>query len=232
MMNPLLLRRRLMMQGGIPSITSYIQDGLSLLLDCQAECTSNKWIDQINRLEFTGSNISIQNNAPYFKAPYSYYRRAGGIGISYDTGTIEMAYVQNLNQYQYTIGMFGSRGFSAEIGYTLVVDHKNKHTYIQNRCFDGGRSNKFAFFRTLPNKITSSITSEYAILNGHNFNSTYSDYWNGDVRGYTYIGQMAGNVTRAFNGTIYSIRVYNRKLTIDEMLHNQYIDNARFDLGL
>ena len=31
---------------------------------------------------------------------------------------------------------------------------------------------------------------------------------------------------------IYAIRIYNRLLTLDEMKHNQMVDNKRFNLGL
>ena len=62
-----------------------------------------------------------------------------------------------------------------------------------------------------------------------------TDYWdpnNGTMRyriGSSHAGTSAKN---PFNGHIYSIRFYNRKLTQAEQLHNQYVDNLRFNLGL
>lgn len=57
------------------------------------------------------------------------------------------------------------------------------------------------------------------------------DYWNNNG-GDTAIGARNGGAGARFNGTIYSIRVYNRRLSYAEMLHNQQVDNERFGLGL
>ena len=48
------------------------------------------------------------------------------------------------------------------------------------------------------------------------------------------IGSAAGGGAskHPFNGHIYSIRFYNRKLTQAEQLHNQQVDNLRFNLEL
>lgn len=45
----------------------------------------------------------------------------------------------------------------------------------------------------------------------------------------TYIG-CYGNLENFFKGKIYSIRVYNRNLTSEEMIHNQLLDIERFNL--
>lgn len=55
------------------------------------------------------------------------------------------------------------------------------------------------------------------------------DYWANDG-GYSYIGKRSrGNY---YTGKIHSIRIYNRQLSNKEQLHNQQIDNVRFNLGL
>lgn len=58
-----------------------------------------------------------------------------------------------------------------------------------------------------------------------------TDYWNNSAA-YSCIGTRSGAISYAYKGGIYSIRVYNRKLSAAEMLHNQQVDNERFNLGL
>ena len=49
----------------------------------------------------------------------------------------------------------------------------------------------------------------------------------------TTIGGRAGSASHYYaNAKIYSIRIYSKKLTEAEMLNNQKVDNARFNLGL
>lgn len=60
---------------------------------------------------------------------------------------------------------------------------------------------------------------------------TKTDYWNNSTN-YSCIGTRNGVTSSHYNGSIYSIRVYNRKLSAAEMLHNQQVDNERFNLGL
>ena len=45
-------------------------------------------------------------------------------------------------------------------------------------------------------------------------------------------GTSGGASSNYFTGNLYSIRVYNRKLTQEEMLKNQQVDNKRFNLLL
>lgn len=55
-----------------------------------------------------------------------------------------------------------------------------------------------------------------------------NNYLTGNYEGY-YVG---GANNRTFNGNICAIRIYNRRLTDDEILYNQRVDNLRFNLGL
>ena len=47
---------------------------------------------------------------------------------------------------------------------------------------------------------------------------------------YNGIGADSATGNYSFQGKIYAIRVYNRLLTTDEMIHNQQMDIARFRL--
>ena len=96
--------------------------------------------------------------------------------------------------------------------------------------------------RPVPYDSTSkmfSITSDenndtIAVVNGvHNEIKYDNAYWSGPDNTYNYIGRR--NYSTNYNyvtAKIHAIRIYNRRLTPDEMLHNQRIDNKRFNLGL
>ena len=47
-----------------------------------------------------------------------------------------------------------------------------------------------------------------------------------------HFGVFGPTTLRPLNGRIYAIRYYNRRLTDDEIIYNQRVDNVRFNLGL
>lgn len=74
------------------------------------------------------------------------------------------------------------------------------------------------------------------VINGNEVAiSSYGDYWTTGVDNRTIVGARylsAVNYRTYFTGTIYAIRIYNRRLTAAEMRQNQIVDNERFNLGL
>lgn len=76
-----------------------------------------------------------------------------------------------------------------------------------------------------------SLNLTLGLVNGVKKNpNTNNDYWN-NTTDYSVIGCRNGGAAY-FKGDIFAIRVYDRRLTEDEMLHNQQVDNIRFNLGL
>ena len=65
----------------------------------------------------------------------------------------------------------------------------------------------------------------------NNITYTSQDYW-GNTDTFAYIGKRLGTANISFTGDIMSIRMYDRVLTQDEVMHNQEADNKRFNLGL
>jgi hypothetical protein len=73
------------------------------------------------------------------------------------------------------------------------------------------------------------------IENGIQKSLSSSDYWtiSGDTSTMRLGQAFSGGATQfPLNGDIYAIRIYNRRLTSEEMLNNQILDNQRFGLGL
>ena len=54
-----------------------------------------------------------------------------------------------------------------------------------------------------------------------------TDYWTSEDANYTWIGLKNINAY-AFKGEIYSIRIYNRRLTQAEQINNYKVDRGRF----
>ena len=48
--------------------------------------------------------------------------------------------------------------------------------------------------------------------------------------GGTYLGMKASDGVYPYNGTVYQIRIYNRKLTSDEILYNQALDMKKYNI--
>lgn len=82
---------------------------------------------------------------------------------------------------------------------------------------------------TQKTKVTMSMNADMGLVNGEQLTTIGG----GDQM--TTSGFQVGSCQNKgynFVGTIHSIRMYNRSLTLEERLHNQRIDNIRFNLGL
>ena len=104
--------------------------------------------------------------------------------------------------YVYSDGYKGKR-FSAIIG---------KKYYIASRAKDGKvilNSNDDVAEATLPSEIVTTKNDTYLVLGGN---------------------PSGTNINGVYEGTIYSVRVYNRGLTDEEIQNNYQIDKARFGI--
>ena len=217
----------------------YIQDGLVLWLDSYANTgttrnhTTTTWKD----LSGTGNNVTVSGATWY----HNY--------LSFD-GTNDYAYRTNAI---YNI----TNEYTLEI---LVAPKKNTGTYqlVFNTVNHGGRDERFvstdiadggfAYFisdGTNSSHITKPILDEElnkkqlvsSVLKERNFkvynNDVYYQELNVDYdpkisKSSIYIG--GASTAYYFEGEIYSIRVYNKALTEDELLHNYNYDKEKFNL--
>ena len=87
---------------------------------------------------------------------------------------------------------------------------------------------------------TASIEYDKCFLNGLelSLSSSTAGAWQMDSQtNYARVGSRRrgsgiGDGQNMYKGEVYAIRIYNRKLSTAEILHNQQVDNERFNLGL
>lgn len=208
-----LLRRRF---GGKKD-DGYIKDGLIFHLDGIDKGTTDttKWVDLVGGIVFTeangndchGDNCIIINNTNYLLADrqLSYPR---------DSYTVE-GVVDNRR------GWGGILVGNPNTAYLLF----NADAYV---CFDNLVKAKLTTVEVSNHTISANASS--ILVNGESKTLTGGG-WNSQT-GVARVGCLNLDGQYKLGGSIYAIRVYNRLLTADEMLHNQRVDNERFELGL
>lgn len=208
-------RRRYM--GGTKK-EDYIKDGLIFWLDgIDKGNDPTAWTDLIGGYTFPYSegaviesngvaNIYSQSVQQAFDAPAN-------------THTIEG--VSDYCTVAYGLLLYGKKGRDVVLS--------NGGGYIATGDITDGRC--LTFRTDLRTSTALSCHADFLMLNGNIHTYTGTDHWGVGYNGKFIIGGR-NNVSYRNTSKIYSIRIYNRKLTEEEMLHNQRIDNKRFNLGL
>ena len=212
----------------------YIRNGLVLWMDgIDKGDVQNAWVDKINGHIFESINgmtvgkdhIQLSKNSSQYLENTTFDN-----AVDFQEGTIEVV-ISDYTIYSAIIfapnirrGLCFGFGSSGSILYCISAqnDDRANHYIIPNRntgkCF--------------------SISSDIALIDGELVSPSSSMSYFGQNyptdshiggRIYTVNGSPSPNY---FNGKIYSIRLYNRKLSKSEMLYNQYVDNKRFNLGI
>lgn len=217
-----LLHRREMMGvqgGGCP----YITDGLIFWLDGLDYVSGGNWVDKIQGLEFIPStgNAANVNGGVYVNGNDNFMTNN-----TYPTGTIRSI------ECSYDCPN-GSKYF-----FPFVLPSGAQVVNMGNNCFywkrDMRRTNigiGFSDGKTFSANIDDSIVVVNKVqrtLGSTAFPTSHDIYAN---RG-ACVGTRLNRYENAFWGTIYSIRGYDRNLTLEEILFNQQVDNERFNLGL
>lgn len=218
----------------------YVQSGLVLHLDGINKGSENSWIDSVSNRKFVERGNVTKDSSSYILngsesyTTYLQYNISNFPEFEIDNSTVEVCYKLAADADAYYIFGSGIRHSFNPLIYvntTNITWNEDGHTYY-NYCEN---SDSVLFHHENP--ITLSINGNRGIINGEvkgEISQETTDYWdeNGDGRfriGAATRGTAARN---PFNGHIYSIRFYNRKLTQAEQLHNQQVDNTRFNLGL
>ena len=213
-------RRELMIQQE----QKYIQNGLVLWLDgIDKGNTAGAWTDKVAGHVFEAGESGFTNGANYagFDATLSQYMQNSTYDpVDGDDSTIEIVATDFTMAQTKLIFMPKGRpsgGATAAAG-----------IYQDSVIWAVGAQQSKAY---LPNGFkVLSISKDRAICNGESVSWGTADVWGSVSSTYSFIAKrQSGNF---FTGKIHSIRIYSRKLTADEMLHNQRIDNKRFNLGL
>lgn len=207
-----LLRRRF---GGKKE-DSYITDGLIFHLDGINRGTTDptKWVDLVGGVEFNGTNSWGANyrigNSSNTMVAY---------GITEPTlasATMEIVYrvteQQNRRIYEPNVQKGNNFCFGYAANYMSLTNNTSNKRCIKIADAPRNHDHCVSYYGT---KI---------VLDGAEYTPTNYDWFYGMNDGSTRIGHLGCR--------IYSIRFYNRLLTTDEMIHNQRVDNERFQLGL
>ena len=223
-MGTLLNRRRYMGSKKGYDENSYIQDGLVFQLDgINKGATDGTWVDLKSNRVFTANNSTyIQSDDDGFtfidgsNAFIAMTCSSGLVGTT--TWTMEAACSPTAwGNHDRAIFTSSNRG----CGLSLMG------VYHWSNGSNKGWKNDILSQR-LP-KVTLSMNADMGVLNGEQL-TTARDGEQMSTSGFQ-VGSCQ-NKDYNFVGTIHSIRMYNRSLTLEERLHNQKVDNIRFNLGL
>lgn len=195
---------------------AYVTSGLVLWLDGIDKGPDNTaWVDKVSGYSFTNHGATFNANHVSFDGNDYLEESTFTVPTSY-VGTIEVCFedgggtASRLMFFPKTAGGV-SMGISAA-GNVIWSFNASRLQYVSDIT-----------------KGTVSVSLERALSNGTAMTSAGNDYWGGTASTNLVGRRGSGNY---FSGKIYSIRIYNRKLTEAEMLANFAVDNTRFNLGL
>ena len=220
------------------STARYIQDGLVAHWDGVENAgrgvhdpSATVWKDLVAGREFTLYNVTVEDNGMVFAGAQTSYGElsAADTDATFEKasdGTLEIVYASRSNN--------GSQIFlqsSEASGHVASIWQSSRFLAA---C---GLANNSPYFNFTSGKATNIVSVLYtsakpgrARVNGDYLTSDGYDCWAGatDV---TTIGTRTSKSNNPFNGAIYSIRVYNRRLTDEEIDANHAIDRKRFIEG-
>ena len=195
----------------------YITNGLIFWLDgINKGSNDNSWIDLIGGIVFTGTDVTSTEYGWSFNGSTSYFLSDSVLTGTADY-TVEVCFKPN-NTNTYCLFMCNKNTQNN----VLFYKNGNNITFSQY-------NNTYPLTLSANQKYSVSLNLDNGLLNGTSVSkNSGTDYWTGTNN--FYIGRRSAGAY--FSGEIYSIRIYNRKLSQSEQLTNFNIDNNRFNLGL
>ena len=200
-----------------PLVAPYLlADGLAFMVDCQYECSAALWKDLIGAVEFAGSGVSLQDGVPYFSgSSASYQNTASTLAFNYGAVTLEIVYKATVDNSGSNRKFFGVKGGTVSYGAL-----SNNRGII---CSDGS-CQQFPYITNAQFTRASVYSDSYAYFNGIAKVASGGNSWGDENK--NFIGN--GGSWNGYAGRVYAIRIYNRKLTEQEILANQAIDLQRW----
>ena len=200
----------------------YINDGMILLLDGLQNtreghsASTNVWEDLSgNNYDVTMENIQINNNNMYFSGTNSKMYSENNINAVSVEMVLELEETEQIAQY---IAYFGSTDKILAWSPTknaISLGH-NKKRYSIDELY------KLSSISVQYNPDAMYLNSKKLELNVGSESWMYSSQYPFMISGYSGGWRMKGK--------IYSIRVYNRALTQEEINHNYMVDKARYGI--
>lgn len=243
--------------GGVPTARDYVQDGLVLLIDGIENDGFGIHSDSVSvwkNLATSGimsdvslsGDYSIESNNIRMNHLAVDNRTSNGIGrcnilSAFSTKTIEVCssgFIPNnvtdsnrKNAFFYGPNTFGTLYYNVGnlVNYDRVII--SLYTTRVDSGFIGAIRPLFTRaqcqnFRTISYNSSKSLVIDQEDLSSNVTISTSSDVYSGEVE----LFNRSSDWSRPFNGKIHCMRVYDRNLTAEEMIANQTIDKARFNL--
>ena len=207
--------------GDIPPASAYIQDGLVFHLD-GIERGKSGWTDLIGGKKFTLYNCTLNDNNVEFNGTSSYGKASGNLAGD-SSGTIEAVFTTDnfvTTTSDFDLDVFYSGNSS---GPNLQLVKNSGREAISTTL-----SNQYKNSIDKVKMVSASRVSPYpGIINGAYTPKYTISSLSRSSASYMYLGHYTN---KYLQGKIYSIRRYNRSLTEEERLHNQFLDIQRFKL--
>lgn len=201
-------------------ISRYVQSGLILHMDgIEKGNVTDVWKSYVGDYQFANHGATFNTDHVLFDGSDDYLDNSDFEPPSVAVGTIEVCY--SSDDITTTRLLFYPKNIAAAIAMGYYSSrwiwryNSNGRRYIPLNAFG-----------------TTSVNNSRGISNGSAMSASGNDYWGG-AGSASSVNRIGSHVNKSFfKGKIYSIRIYNRQLTQAEILSNQAVDNARFNLGL
>ena len=199
----------------------YIKEGKIFHLDgIDKGETADAWTEIVNGYIYTNNGAVEESNGWSFLGSSDSFLSRNSIPFSANNNyTVEVCITPNTSNRYLLINWVGAATTNTPLFFRnaqAITFLQNGNTY--NQTFVNGQN------------YCISINLDIGCINGQSkIKNSAKDYWNPNAY-ISFIGKR--NTGDAYKGKIYSIRLYNKRLTFDEMFNNQQVDNQRFNLGL
>ena len=194
----------------------YITDGLIFMVDgIEKGKNSGTWTDLVGGIRFTNNNVTSTEYGWHFDGSTSSFYSSTVLTGS-ENNTVEVCFKPETTS---AYCLFACNNQTTNN--MLFYRNGNNIVFLQRKNY---------YTLSIPSNTPYSISLNLnnGLFNGNSVSKASStDYWNNSN---FWIGRRAGGTY--FKGEIYSIRLYNRKLSQEEQLFNFNIDNERFNLTL
>lgn len=213
-----LIERRRGMVNTTESLPNYVSDGLVLWLDGILKGNDNtQWVDLV------GGHVFLNENGAIFNTDNVESSGNNLKNTSFSTPDVYSgnATIEVVIQYPDDSGgnvFMPSSVSSSKIAFGFYKPNASINVIIMR----SGSSGSFPTWIAPNHNGSFSVNKNNAYRNGVALTSSGNNYW----------GRSTENKILGPAGTkVYSIRIYNKYLTEEEVLHNLAIDNERFNLG-
>jgi len=219
-------------------VGNYIQEGLVFHLDgIEKGSVSGKWIDCKGGAEWVNHGATSLQNGFSFDGVDDYFEGVDSGVYTDDAYTIEVAFDSETSGSVYFVFV---DAYGREI-MCYVPNFQSKEWYLSKSAAakknnpnpygaivvngDGGTGVKIVSL------TTAATGTNGGVVNGVAKSTNICEY-SCDAIGRIGCRRKDSVNNFFFKGKVYSVRIYNRRLTTSEMKQNQAEDNTRFNLGL